>query len=281
MNKVSIITINYNNEKGLVKTINSVENQSYKEFEFIIVDGNSDDDSKNVIERCKRKDKYISEKDKGVYNAMNKGIKMASNEYVIFMNSGDIFYDDFVLEKIVPELNQSIDLVYGNTLYYNDDGYEREEFPPKKMTYSFLRVGGINHQAAFIRKQLFYETFFYNEDYKICSDWEFFIRNICLNSISYKKIELFICKYDFSGISADPKNLDLYYNERNFTLNSYFDSFFDDFYESKLSRISPKRLKHFIYFSQKIYSWKIIKLLFNVLILFTSKSELNKFMEKT
>ena len=112
----TLITINYNNQKGLIKTI-SIKYQTHQDFEFIIVDGGSDDDSKNIRNKCIRKNKYISEKDKGVYNAMNKGIKMASNEYVVFMNSGDVFYDDFVLEKVVTELGNNIDLVFGNTLY--------------------------------------------------------------------------------------------------------------------------------------------------------------------
>lgn len=278
MSKISVITINYNNQKGLIKTIDSIKSQTHQDFEFIIVDGGSDDDSKNIINKCIRKNKYISEKDKGVYNAMNKGIKMASNEYVVFMNSGDVFYDDFVLEKVVTELGNNIDLVFGNTLYYNDNGYKRKEFPPKQITYRFMSVGGINHQAAFIRKQLFYDTFFYNESYKICSDWDFFIRNICLNNISYKKIELFICRYDFSGISADPKNLDLYYTERASTLKTFFSAFSMDVCDSELARISPKRLKHFVYFSSKKYPWKLIKLLFNVLIIFTSKRDFKKEM---
>ena len=101
MTKISIITINYNDKIGLSKTINSVLNQSWQKFEFIVIDGGSNDGGLEVIEQHKDKiDYWVSEPDKGVYNAMNKGIKVAKGEYLIFMNSGDTFYDDNVLEKI-------------------------------------------------------------------------------------------------------------------------------------------------------------------------------------
>lgn len=100
MTKISIITINYNDKIGLSKTINSVLNQSWQKFEFIVIDGGSNDGGLEVIEQFKDKiDYWVSEPDKGVYNAMNKGIKVAKGEYLIFMNSGDTFYDDQVLEK--------------------------------------------------------------------------------------------------------------------------------------------------------------------------------------
>ena len=99
--KISIITINYNDAKGLYKTIQSVINQSFDNYEFIIIDGGSTDDSLTIIDQYKTKiDYFISEPDTGVYNAMNKGIKIAKGEYLIFMNSGDGFYDENVLSKV-------------------------------------------------------------------------------------------------------------------------------------------------------------------------------------
>ena len=95
--KLTIITINYNNKEGLIKTFESVKKQTWSEFEFFVIDGGSTDGGKELIERNSQIDYWVSEKDSGVYNAMNKGIRKATGEYVIFMNSGDFFYDEFVL----------------------------------------------------------------------------------------------------------------------------------------------------------------------------------------
>ena len=115
MCKISIITINYNEKVGFEKTIKSVLNQSYQDFEFIIIDGGSTDGSINVIEKYKDSISYwVSEPDKGVYNAMNKGIRASKGEFVIFMNGGDCFNNDLVLEEIAPMLNDEFDVYYGN-----------------------------------------------------------------------------------------------------------------------------------------------------------------------
>lgn len=103
--KISVITVNYNNKKGLEATINSVISQKYLDFEFIIVDGNSNDGSKDIIYKKRNYiTKWISEPDSGIYNAMNKGVKMSTGDYLIFMNSGDEFYDTQVLDKIAKVL---------------------------------------------------------------------------------------------------------------------------------------------------------------------------------
>lgn len=106
--KISVITVNYNNKKGLEATINSVISQKYLDFEFIIVDGNSNDGSKDIIYKKRNYiTKWISEPDSGIYNAMNKGVKMSTGDYLIFMNSGDEFYDTQVLDKIAKVLLQA------------------------------------------------------------------------------------------------------------------------------------------------------------------------------
>jgi glycosyltransferase involved in cell wall biosynthesis len=106
--KLSIITINYNNSIGLKKTIESVVSQSCSEFEFIVIDGGSQDVSKEIIELHQSKINYwVSEKDKGIYHAMNKGIRASSGEYILFLNSGDVLLDDVeILNKVVLNLNQ-------------------------------------------------------------------------------------------------------------------------------------------------------------------------------
>ena len=271
MSKLSIITINFNNEKGLLKTIQSVENQTWQDFEFIIIDGGSTDGSKQRINECKRVNYSISEKDKGVYNAMNKGIKAAHGEYIIFMNSGDIFYSNDVLEEVNDTLNLDYQVVFGNTVYYNDANYRREEIPPDELSFSYFLNFGINHQSSFIKRTLFFENFLYNEDYKICSDWEFFLYTICNKNASYKHIDTFICYYDFSGISADPKNLQLYHEEKKMTIKKYFPLFYNDYLI--IDELNSKRMQQILSIKKNKFAWRIMKWIVDLFLIFTGNKK--------
>ncbi|KQS94328.1 glycosyltransferase family 2 protein [Chryseobacterium sp. Leaf394] len=269
---LTIITINYNNKAGLVKTFDSIKNQTWKNFEYIVVDGGSTDGSKELTEQNADVTKWISEKDSGVYNAMNKGIRMAAGKYIIFMNSGDFFYDSNVLEKAAPHFDSETDILYGDSVYFNDEGYHRIESPPKKITFSFMYSGGINHQAAFIKRQLFTDYFLYNEDYKICADWEFFIVAICLYNVSYKHLEETICYYDFSGISAKPENLAVYFKEREITLQKYFSAFLEDLKFSQESK--AKRIQQVFHIKKFPVAWRFFKWIIGFFLLFLPKFRL-------
>lgn len=272
--RLTIITINYNNKEGLAKTFESINNQTWSDFEYIVIDGGSSDGGKELIEKNPKVSYWVSEKDSGVYNAMNKGIRKASGDYIIFMNSGDFFYDNNVLEKIQKQLNSDIDILYGDSVYFNDTGYRRIEVPPKKLTFSYFYTGGINHQAAFIKRNLFYDYFFYNEDYKISADWEFFIVVICLYNATYKHLEETICYYDFSGISAKPENLSIYHSEREITLNKYFSAFLDDLKFSQEARI--KRIQQVMYIKKFPIAWRILKWMISLVLLFLPKFKMKK-----
>ena len=166
MNKISVITINYNDKVGLKKTIDSVVNQSFKDFEFIVIDGASTDGSVSVIEENKNQIAYwVSEPDSGVYNAMNKGIKAATGDFVIFMNSGDCFYSNSVLEEVSSELTTDFDIYYGDN-YKVSPNSKRFKTYPDKLQFSFFYSSCINHQSTFIRRSLFEDHFYYNENYK-------------------------------------------------------------------------------------------------------------------
>lgn len=269
MKKLSIITINFNNKKGLLKTIESIKNQNNEDFEFIVIDGGSIDGSIDVIKSCSIISHWISEKDNGVYHAMNKGIKLASGEYINFMNSGDAFYSADVLNKIYDFLQSDYGLVYGNTFYYNDDNYKREEIPPAELSFSYLYNFGINHQACFIKRSLFYDSFLYNENYKICSDWEFFMYNLCIKNCTYKYVDMFICNYDFSGISADPTNLKLFHNEKEQTIKKYFPLFYDDL--QTLQELNSKRIKQVLKIKKSKFAWRIMKWIISFFLIFTGK----------
>ena len=108
-----------------------------KDFEFIVIDGGSTDGGKELIEQNDQINYWVSEKDSGVYNAMNKGIKKANGDYIIFMNSGDFFYDEFVLEKIKDQFDSNIDILYGDSVFFNDKGYRKVIKAPEKLTFGF------------------------------------------------------------------------------------------------------------------------------------------------
>jgi glycosyltransferase involved in cell wall biosynthesis len=207
MAKVSIITINLNNINGLEKTIASVLTQTFKNIEFIIIDGGSADGSIEFIEKNVCQIAYwLSEPDKGIYHAMNKGIINATGDYCFFLNSGDYFADNEVLERIFDK-NPSEDILFGN-LYVTKNGKMVEKAYGKvKLTFSDVYAHTIKHQAAFVKRDLFFKFGQYNENRKIIADWEFFIKTIGLGNVSYKYINAFIAYFNNDGISNNCDNL--------------------------------------------------------------------------
>lgn len=269
MNKISIITINFNDKIGLKKTIESVLSQTYNEFEFIVIDGGSSDGSKELIEEYQDEISYwVSEPDNGVYNAMNKGIRSAKGEFVIFMNSGDRFNSNIVLAEIAPEFNSKFDIYYGNN-YKESPTSKRLKTYPKKLSFSFFYSSSLNHQSTFIRKSLFENHFYYNENYKIASDWEFFIYVICHENVGYKYLNKTISVYDFTGISSNPKFSELLQKEKTVSIEKYFPAFIEDY--KAVNELNSKRFLQFQYIKSHNISWKILKAFLSFQLLFLPK----------
>lgn len=205
MIKLSIITINLNNEEGLRKTIESVISQSFNEFEYIIIDGASTDGSVNVIKQYTNKITYwISEPDTGIYNAMNKGILKAAGEYCLFLNSGDWLTNDNVLSDIKFS-QRTEDIIYGNLIYMHIDKEPSKMFGIKDSEitfYNFFATQSIPHQAAFIKRDLFEKYGLYDESYFVVSDWLFFVKTIIFGNVSIKYINIDITNFDPYGISS-------------------------------------------------------------------------------
>lgn len=194
--KLSVITINYNNCDGLRKTIESVVNQTWRDFEYIIIDGGSIDGSVDVIkEFADQIDYWVSEPDKGIYNALNKGVEKAQGEYCNFMNSGDCFYSLDVLEKVFS-INPIADIICGNTQL----DYLKK--PPQEITFDILFNTSICHQCAFIRTSLM-KKYGYDEKYKIVADRKFFLQALIFDNCSYLPINVDVVKYDITGFSAE------------------------------------------------------------------------------
>ena len=200
--KLSIITVNFNNKDGLQKTIDSVISQSFKDFEWIVIDGGSTDGSKELIEKYSNYISFwVSEPDKGVYNAMNKGIKVAKGEYLNFLNSGDVYYNTEALHNIFSK-HIDCDIVFGNTLAYRDGQLKIINYQNDYLTCYRLVKGTINHQAAFIKRQLFNKYGLYDETLRIVSDWKFFFEVIIIRKCTVHHINETIIIYDTNGLSS-------------------------------------------------------------------------------
>lgn len=186
--KFSIITINLNNRDGLQKTIESVVTQTFKDFEWIVIDGGSTDGSKELIEQYADHFAYwVSEPDKGVYNAMNKGIKMAKGDYLQFLNSGDWLASNSVLQEIF-DANPNADFVYGD--HIERDGSIEES--PEHLTLQRMFRSTICHQDVFHARKLFSECQ-YDENNKIVSDWKLLFEKIVREKASYQKVNVIVC----------------------------------------------------------------------------------------
>lgn len=201
MYKLSIITINKNNSIGLEKTIQSVINQTYfDKIEYIIIDGLSTDGSSMIIDKYKDYFSYwVSEEDNGIYDAMNKGARTATGEYLLFLNSGDVLYHNKIVEEVYPKLN-TYDIVYGGVEYEGEKHTIR--IPPEKLDFlSFSKRQSVFHQGAFISRQLLLDMP-YDTSYKLMGDVNFFFNAICVKNATYKRIFTKIAIFDTNGISS-------------------------------------------------------------------------------
>lgn len=195
--KYSIITVNLNNACGLEDTIKSVINQTCHNYEYLIIDGGSTDNSKSIIEQYNSQiDYWVSEPDKGIFNAMNKGIKASKGDYLIFMNSGDCFYEKNVLEQSLNYLGA--DFVIGGIKRKDNDKLLNYEL--SDITMMTFYKGAIPHQATFHKRSLF-EDSLYDEKLKISSDWKFFFQKIIFEDASYTIMPVVVCSFDTTGIS--------------------------------------------------------------------------------
>ena len=213
--RLSIITINRNNEGGLRKTMESVFAQTYRDFEYIIVDGASSDDSVNVIREyaqkvekgeCRlAKFKWVSEPDTGIYCAMNKGVRMCGGEYTLMLNSGDYLVNERVLEGILPELD-GMDIVQGNIVKVKD-GKELISRGVGKSDITFIDVmrGFFLHQASFCKRELFDKYGYFDESYRINGDTVFYAKCLGFGDATFKYVNQNIAYFDTTGISADPE----------------------------------------------------------------------------
>ena len=213
---LSIITINRNNAFGLERTMQSVLNQTCMDFEYIVVDGASTDGGVGTIEQFAKQFgvrlKWISEPDKGIYNAMNKGIGMATGQYCQFLNSGDCLAADDVVEKMFKALEEKSfpSILYGNMLKDMPGGKILRDkcFAGREISFLGFYTGTLNHSPAYIRKDLFEKYGLYDESLEIVSDWKWYLQAIILGEEKPVYTAIDVTIFDMHGISETNKDLE-------------------------------------------------------------------------
>lgn len=295
--KLSIVTINYNNAEGLRKTLASVASQTYPKIEHIIVDGGSTDGSVDVIKeyvvRVKSQESraksviWSSEPDKGIYNAMNKGIKRATGDYIQILNSGDILASDDVTARMVAALESysresrvesqenGVAIFYGNMMksydgktIINRDTCGGDMYTPESFLYFYK--GTLNHDCAYIRRDLFDKYGLYNEDMKICSDWEWYVKAIVMGGEKPVYTNIDVTIFDMNGVSESyGKNADIIKHERREYLEKILppsvlrDYDMYAFPITQYQRLKKHHLWGVVYFMErvlfKLEKWKILK----------------------
>lgn len=229
---ISIITINYNNAAGLEKTLRSIVNQSATGFEYIVIDGNSTDGSKNLLTQYAANITYsVSEPDRGIYHAMNKGIEQAKGKYLLFLNSGDELLNSQSVELAQSSLGGNEDLIYFDLLLRSVNGDLETRHYPEVLTFSHFLDNSLPHPATFIKSELFNRFGKYNESLKIVSDWVFFLVVVCKYHVSYKHIPDVFSVFNLDGISSDIGNRQRIEAEKQQAIHDEFPLFENIYHE--------------------------------------------------
>lgn len=256
--KISIITVCYNSVDTIEETILSVLNQTYPEMEYIIIDGGSTDGTVDIIKKYSDRLAYwISEADGGIYDAMNKGIAVANGKYLNFMNSGDGFYNNNVLEKIIRKVNGSPDFIAGIAVIRKKRRVRGLWIPIRKnFTVPEIIRGGIcNHQACLIKKDLLREG--YDIEHRIIADELFFVKKIVLEKAIYQPINVIISSYDSMGISSNPQLRDEVEKSRyKFYVNNMGRELFEK-YKFEYNSLNNKFLRLLRRFKKTVFLLKL------------------------
>ena len=247
----TIITVTYNSVHTLERTILSVLNQSFTDFEYIIIDGGSQDGTLDMIKRYSDYITYwISEPDFGIYDAMNKGIKQANGEFIGFLNSDD-WYEVDTLKDVFQNIDNDVDVLYGNIIYENDQ---------LKVSYPTFNTETMNdhmtlfHPSTFVRTRI-YKLFKFNLKYKIVSDWDFFIRIVQTRKYNFKYINKVLSHFSVDGISqkisikllVEKNKLRFKYSDHRYRL------LFKDLIVYMLLKMNLLKIYHFIKYKTNIY----------------------------
>ena len=216
--KISLLTVAFNSASTIKSTIESIKDQDYKEIEYIVVDGNSTDETVGILKSYDSFiSKWISEPDKGIYDAMNKAIKMATGEVVGILNSDDFYFNNQILSQVAKEfLDPSIDVVFGDLVFVDPQNlnkivrkYSSAKWHPGKFAWGFMPA----HPTVFVRRRYYEQFGLFKTDYKIAADYEILIRFLYVHKLKYQYLPLTMVKMRKGGVSS--RNL-----MSNFILNN-------------------------------------------------------------
>ncbi|MCX7986497.1 MAG: glycosyltransferase [Bacteroidales bacterium] len=239
--RVSIITVVFNGEKFIERTIQSVINQTYPAIEYIIIDGGSTDSTVSLIKKYETHLAYwVSEPDNGLYDAMNKGLARASGDYVMFLNAGDTFYDNHTLTMAFGNWNPTVDILYGETLIVDPKNNiigDRRLKAPQKLTWKSFRDGMlVCHQSIIIRRSIVKP---YNLKYKIAADFDW-VLNALKAANNIVNCNIYICRFLDGGLNK--QKIPLALKERFMIMSKNYGFF-------------PTLLRHFIIGLRFIFFW--------------------------
>ena len=277
--KLSIVTINYNNAEGLRRTLASVASQTYRGIEHIVVDGASADGCVNVIREYDALNSssenplvvsWSSEPDNGIYNAMNKGIKRASGDYIQILNSGDILASDDVVEKMLAalEVNGNPDFLYGN-MVKKDYSSGTVVGKSGKVEHSLRQYysSTMNHDCCYISRRLYEKYGLYDESLKIVSDWKWFLQAIGMGDVRPVYVDIDVTIFDASGISET--SMELRDRERRRVLEETLPSAVLNDYDShafdmeQMDRLRRHKMYWIAYFVERVLfkmeKWGILR----------------------
>jgi glycosyltransferase involved in cell wall biosynthesis len=205
--KISIVTVSFNSEDTIAQTISSVLSQTYKDIEYIIIDGNSSDKTTQIVKSySNRISKFISEPDDGIYDAMNKGIEMASGDVVGILNSDDIYEYDNVISEVIETFNKdNVDSVFANLVYVDKTQitkvvryYDSGQFKPSLFSFGLMPA----HPTFFVRKSIYQKYGKFRTDMKTAADFELMTRFLYVNNITYTYLDKVLVRMRLGGAST-------------------------------------------------------------------------------
>lgn len=205
--KISIITVVWNNKETIKGAINSVLAQTYKDIEYVIVDGASSDGTVEIVKSYGDKiSKFISEPDKGLYDAMNKGVRLATGDVVGILNSDDFYIDEFVIEKVVKEFeSKNVDSLFADLIFVKPSNlkktvryYDSSKFNPDKFAYGWMPA----HPTFFVKKEIYTKYGLFRTDLKIAADFDILARFLYTHKISYSYMKEVFVKMRVGGVST-------------------------------------------------------------------------------
>ncbi len=219
--KLSIVIACKNSAKSVERTLESVARQTFSDFEIIVIDGASQDATLDILNKYREIiTKIISEPDKGVFNAQNKGARLAGGDYLYFLNAEDALADKETLDRIFSR-KPNEDFFYGDLLVESGLGIIRKP-TPKKLGKAFLYADSVPCQASFIKRELFERLGGFDERFILAADYDFFLKAVFEASASYSYLKIPVAYYNLEGMTADPANRKAFFRERALARTKYY-----------------------------------------------------------